>query len=72
MKYRNHHLIVENKNLRNKMKTMENEMKDVKDALSLEEFQCSLLTENLHSKLVRSMYINFVHAQTMDRVFRAL
>ena len=54
MEHENHLLIVENKNLKNKMKNMENQMQDIKDTLSVEEFQCNLLTENLHSKLVRS------------------
>ena len=52
-KSRNFHLMVAHNNLKNKLKTMECEMGEVKKALSLEELQCNLLKENLDSKLVR-------------------
>ena len=45
--------MVAHNNLKNKLKTMECEMGEVKKALSLEELQCNLLKENLDSKLVR-------------------
>lgn len=51
--YRNCRLTVENKNLKNKLKNMEYEICEVKKALSVEDFQCNLLTEQLDLKLVR-------------------
>lgn len=46
-------MTVENKNLKNKLKNMEYEICEVKKALSVEDFQCNLLTEQLDLKLVR-------------------
>lgn len=50
LKLRNHHLLVENKNLRNTIKNMESEIQNIKGALSQEELQRNLLTKNLQSK----------------------
>ncbi|XP_029204591.1 uncharacterized protein [Acropora muricata] len=50
MKYRNHHLAVENKNLRNTIKNLECKIDNMRGALSQGELQCNLLAKNLHSK----------------------
>jgi len=51
-KQRNSVLIVENKNLKNKIMNMENEMRDVKEALRAEERKSILLNEKLKTKMV--------------------
>lgn len=52
MKYRNHHLAVENKNLRNTIKNLECKIDNMRGALSQGELQCNLLAKNLDSKEV--------------------
>ena len=51
-KQRNSVLIVENKNLKNKIMNMEHEMRDVKEALRAEERKSILLNEKLKAKMV--------------------
>lgn len=51
-KQRNSVLIVENKNLKNKIMNMEHEVRDVKEALRAEERKSILLNEKLKAKMV--------------------
>ena len=56
MKRRNLLLIVENKNLKNKIKNMENEMSRFREALFAEKCKSYQLNEKLEEKMVMCLY----------------
>ena len=55
-KHRNCVLIIENKNLKNKIMNMEYELRDVREALRTEERKFILLNEKLKAKMVMGFY----------------